>query len=313
MRLDGPVLVGRAIANTETYILDRNLQLAPIGVPGQLCVSGHGLARGYLNRPDQTAAKFIPHPFSDDERNRMYLTGDLARSRSDGNIELLGRIDDDRQLKIRGFRVEPGEIESLLRQHPAVAQAVVAPNDGPTGESRIVAYIVRNASAIEGDLAPELRQHLRERLPEYMIPAAFLVLPALPLLPNGKIDRHALTDLGEPEAASPDAQPRNSTESRIQQVWLEVLRLDHIGVHDNFFDVGGHSLLLAAVQTKLANVFNRKIESVDLYQYPTISALASHLSDQDVRQRPLTQIGERARKQKEVLMRRRMAVATRPK
>ncbi|MGA8763738.1 MAG: amino acid adenylation domain-containing protein, partial [Candidatus Sulfotelmatobacter sp.] len=229
-RLDGPVFVGRPIANTQTYILDRNLQPAPVGIPGQLCVSGYGLARGYLNRPEQTAAKFIPHPFIDDKKSRMYLTGDLARYRADGNIELLGRIDSDNQVKIRGFRIEPGEIESSLRQHPAVAQAVVAPKNGPAGESRLVAYIVRNTSAIESDLVPELRQHLRERLPEYMIPAAFLVLPALPLLPNGKIDRHALPDLDQPAVASSDVQPCTSSETRIQQVWREVLRIDHVGM-----------------------------------------------------------------------------------
>ena len=311
--LDEQVLVGRPIANTQTYILDRNLNPLPVGVPGQLCVSGHGLARGYLNRPEQTAEKFVPHPFSDDKKNRMYLTGDLARYRADGNIELLGRIDSDEQVKIRGFRIELGEIESALRQHPAVAQAVVVPKQAPSGESRLVAYIVQSTGGIESDLVPELRRHLREQLPEYMIPAVFLVLPALPLLPNGKVDRHALPDLDQSEAAKPDTQARTSTESRIQQVWREALGIDHVGVHENFFDVGGHSLLLAAVQTKLAGAFNREIASVDLYRYPTISALAKRFDDHDAEQRPLQHLAERARKQKEMLMRRRDVVATRPR
>ena len=313
MRLDEPVSVGRPIANMQTYILDRNLQPLPIGVAGQLCVSGDGLARGYLNRPEQTTEKFIPNPFSDNRKSKMYLTGDLARYRADGNIELLGRIDNDNQVKIRGFRIELGEIESVLRQHPSVIHAVVAVKRGPTGEARLVAYIVQNAGERAYEVTPELRQHLRERLPEYMVPAVIQFLPALPLLPNGKTDRQALPDPDQPEIVNPDAQPCTSTESRIQQIWREVLRIDHVGTHDNFFDVGGHSLLLATVQTKLSIAFNREIASVDLYQYPTISALAKRLSDHDAEQMPLQGITERARKQKEMLIRRRAVTATRPK
>jgi len=313
MHLDDPVLIGRPIANTHTYVLDKNLQPLPIGVPGQLCVSGSGLARGYLNRPDQTAEKFISHPLSDDRKSRMYLTGDLARYQADGNIELLGRIDNDNQVKIRGFRIEPGEIESALRQHPSVSQAMVALKDGPAGESRLVAYVVHNASAPDPDLVPSLRQHLRERVPEYMVPAAFQVLPALPLLPNGKIDRHALPDLPHTEFPNNHAEPCTATEAQVQRVWLEVLQIDSVGTHDNFFDVGGHSLLLAAVQTKLASAFNREIASVDLYQYPTISALAKRLDESNAEQRPLQQVAERAQRQKEVLIRRRAVMATRPK
>lgn len=243
----------------------------------------------------------------------MYLTGDLARYQADGNIELLGRIDNDNQVKIRGFRIEPGEIESALRQHPSVSQAMVALKDGPAGESRLVAYVVHNASAPDPDLVPSLRQHLRERVPEYMVPAAFQVLPALPLLPNGKIDRHALPDLPHTEFPNNHAEPCTATEAQVQRVWLEVLQIDSVGTHDNFFDVGGHSLLLAAVQTKLASAFNREIASVDLYQYPTISALAKRLDESNAEQRPLQQVAERAQRQKEVLIRRRAVMATRPK
>jgi amino acid adenylation domain-containing protein len=310
---DEPVLVGRPIANTQIYILDNNLQPVPAGVPGQLCASGIGLARGYLNRPEQTAEKFIPNPFRDDRNSRIYLTGDLARFRTDGNIELLGRIGRDHQVKIRGFRIEPGEIESLLRQHPSVTQAVVAPKDGPTGESRLVAYIVPNVSVPALDLVPQLRQHLRDRLPEHMVPAQFLILPALPLLPNGKINRHALPDFDQHEVTHDDTEPCTACEARIKQVWREVLGIDHVGVHDNFFDAGGHSLLLAAVQTKLAKEFRREIASVDLYQYSTISALAKRLDGNDGKQRPLQHVAERARKQRENSLRRGAVIAARLK
>ena len=313
MSLEEPVLVGRPIANTQICIVDRNLQPLPVGVPGQLCVSGHGLARGYLNQPEQTAEKFIPHRFSNGTNSRMYLTGDLARYRSDGNIELLGRIDHDKQVKIRGFRIEPAEIEAALRQHSSVAQAVVAPKNTSTGEARLVAYIVASSRAVDGELAVQLRQHLRERLPEYMVPGVIMVVPALPLLPNGKLDRHALPEMRQSDAGNSDAQPSTSSELRIHQVWREVLQIEHVGIHDNFFDVGGHSLLLTAVQTKLAEAFHHAIASVDLYRYPTISALAKRLSGDDSSQRPLQHIAERARKQKETLSRRRTVIATRPK
>jgi amino acid adenylation domain-containing protein len=313
MSLEAPVLVGRPIANTQIYIVDRDLQPLPIGVPGQLCVSGNGLARGYLDQPEQTAASFIPHWFSDGTNNRMYLTGDLACYRADGNIELLGRIDHDHQVKIRGFRIEPGEIEAALRQHSSVAQAVVSPTNTLSGEARLVAYIVASRSATDEELVPQLRQHLRERLPEYMLPTAFVVVPAFPLLPNGKLDRHALPERSQSNAANSDAQPSTPYELRIHQVWREILQLDHVGIYDNFFDVGGHSLLLTAVQTKLAEAFDREIASVDLYRYPTISALARRLSGDDPGQRPLQHITERARKQKEVLSRRKVVIATRPR
>jgi amino acid adenylation domain-containing protein len=310
MRPGDPVLVGRPIANTQIYVLDRNLQPTPVGVRGQLCVSGNGLARGYLDRPDQT--KFIPHPFHDDKTVRMYLTGDSARCREDGNIELLGRIDDDRQIKIRGFRVEPGEIEAALRQHHFVAQAVVVPTNDPAGGTRLLAYIAHTPNAPD-DSVPQLREYLRERLPEHMVPASFAAVPALPLLPNGKIDRQALERVNVTEAAKNPNEFCTATELRIQQVWQEALQLEHVGKHDNFFDVGGHSLLLASVQSKLMSVFNRQIASVDLYQYPTISALARRLDDHEAEQRPLGQVAERARKQKEILSRLRTASAMRPK
>ena len=313
MHAEGPVLIGRPIANTQLYILDRNLQPVPVGVPGQLCVSGDGLARGYFHRPEHTAEKFIPNPFGGSGKRRLYLSGDLARYRYDGNIELLGRVDSDYQVKVRGFRIELGEIESVLRQHPSVAQAVVARNDSCAEESRLAAYVVQNSSAPDVDLVPSLRRHLRERLPEYMVPAVFLVLAALPLLPNGKIDRHALQELSQPGVPNRDPEPHTTTEAQIHKVWLEALRIDHVGTHDNFFDVGGHSLLLATVQSKLASVFDREIASVDLYQYPTISSLAKRLSGDDAGQRPLEHTAERARKQREMLNRRRAVLATRPK
>jgi acyl-coenzyme A synthetase/AMP-(fatty) acid ligase len=313
MSLEDPVLVGRPIANTQIYIVDRDLQPLPVGVPGQLGVSGNGLARGYLNQPDRTAEKFVPHSLSDGMSSRLYLTGDLARYRPDGNIELLGRIDHDHQVKIRGFRIEPAEIEAALRQHSSVAQAAVTTTTSVTGEARLVAYIVPSSSAFEGELVQQLRQHLRERLPEYMVPAAFVVVPALPLLPNGKLDRHALPQMSQSDAGHSEAQPSTPTEFHIHQVWRDVLQIEHVGIHDNFFDVGGHSLLLAAVQTKLAEAFDRDIASVDLYRYPTISALAKRLNGDDPSQRPLEHVAERARKQKETRSRRKAFMATRPR
>jgi amino acid adenylation domain-containing protein len=313
MPADGRVLIGKPIANTEVYILDRNLQLVPVGVPGQLCISGDGLARGYLNRTELTAEKFISFPFGSDKNHRMYLTGDRARYRPDGNIELLGRITDDHQVKIRGFRIDLGEIETAMRQHSALAQAVVASKDGPDGEPRLVAYAVaQDADMQEGKLVPSLRQHLRERLPEYMLPAAFVVLAGLPLLPNGKIDRHALPDPDPTGNSDENTQAFTLTEHTIERIWKEVFRINHVGLHDNFFDVGGHSLLLATVHTKLTSAFGRNIASVDMYRLPTISAMAKHLDD-GVDQRPLEHIGERARMQKQSLLRRRAVIAARLK
>jgi amino acid adenylation domain-containing protein len=332
---EGPVPIGRPIANTQAYILDANLQPVSIGIPGELCVSGDGLARGYLNNPEQTAAKFIPHPFGRNGQDKLYRTGDLARYRPDGNIELLGRVDN--QVKIRGFRIEPEEIESLLKQHSSVAQAVVVARSEASGNPRLIAYIVPNRcdqvspsrpdqsvatdlnQACKADaaltLAPRLRRYLQERLPDHMVPAAFLTLDSLPLLPNGKTDRNALPapQTARPSLAQEYVEPRTAAERKIHEAWQEVLQVDRIGVHDNFFDLGGHSLLLVTVQNKLAKAFNREILSVDLYRYPTISSLAERLDGRAAEPRSLEHARQRAIMQKESLQRRRAILAARSK
>ena len=227
--ISGPIPIGRPIANTRLYVLDQDLEPVPIGVAGELYIGGAGVARGYLNRPGLTAERFIPDPFGKGPGGRLYRTGDLARWRSDGNLEYLGRV--DRQVKVRGFRIEPGEIEEALARHPAVREAVVVAREAASDDRRLVAYLVLAA----GRPAPadsELRQFLRSSLPEPMIPSAFVVLEALPLTPNGKVDREALP---APESVSfrPDARfvaPRGPLEEEVASIWSAVLGLERIGV-----------------------------------------------------------------------------------
>ena len=230
--------IGRPIANTQVYVLDRRLRPVPMGVLGELYLGGVGLARGYLNSPALTAVKFIPHPFSDVPGARLYKTGDLARRLADGNLEFLGRL--DQQVKVRGFRIELGEVEAALRQHPAVQQAVVLAREDVPGESLLVAYLVAPAAPP----ASEWRRFLREKLPDYMIPSAFLLLPGLPLTPNGKLDRNArpAPDRARPLAEEAFVAPRTSAEKMLAGIWAEVLGVERVGAHDNFFDLGGHSL-----------------------------------------------------------------------
>jgi len=273
-----PPPIGRPIANTQVYLLDKHLQPVPVGVPGELYVGGVGLARGYLKRPELTAEKFIPNPFGNDPGSRLYRTGDLARYLPDGNIEFLGRMDG--QVKIRGFRVEPGEIETILGQHPAVKKVVVlarqrAPNrTTPAADKHLVAYVVPhrdNSLAID-----ELRRFLKERLPGYMVPSAFVLLHSLPLTPNGKVDRSALP---LPEPTRPDLNeafiaPRTAVEELVAGVWSEVLRLDRVGVQDNFFELGGHSLLAVQVLSRLRRVFQADLPLRCLFEAPTVAELS---------------------------------------
>jgi amino acid adenylation domain-containing protein len=244
-----PVPFGRPIANTEIYLLDSALQPVPLGVPGELHIGGLGLARGYLDRPDLTAAKFIPHPFRAEPPARLYKTGDLARYRSDGSLLYLGRL--DQQVKLRGFRIELGEIEAALEGHPAVRQAVVLLREDRPGDRRLVAYLVAQDSA---PLAPAaLRDFLKDRLPLYMLPAAFVPLDAFPLTPSGKVDRKALrAPLAELAAPAPLVDPPASPlEQLIADIWRDLLGLPHVGAYDNFFDLGGHSLLAMQVIARL--------------------------------------------------------------
>ena len=269
---DRPATIGRPIFNTQIYILDRNLQASPIGVAGEMYIGGDGLARGYLNRPGLTAEKFIPNPFSVEPGARIYRTGDQARYRSDGNIEFFGRL--DHQVKIRGFRIELGEIELVLGQHPAVEEAVVIAREDVPGDKRLVGYVV--ASHEPTPTFSELRSFLKEKLPDYMIPTALVFLDLLPLTPNGKVDRRALPvpDSRRPDIEESFAAPRNAVEEALAEIWAEVLRIEKVGIQDNFFEVGGHSLMATQIISRLSDVFQVEIPLRQLFLYPTIAELA---------------------------------------
>ncbi|WP_224360638.1 non-ribosomal peptide synthetase [Hyalangium versicolor] len=271
------ITLGRPFHNVQGYVLDTRLRPVPVGVPGELYIGGEGLARGYLGRPELTAERFIPHPFSNEPGARLYRTGDKARWQENGELEYLGRT--DFQVKLRGYRIEPGEIESWLLDHPGIREAVVV-RSGSAGQERLVAYVVARASA--GTARPglaDLRAHLRTNLPEYMIPSAFCFLDALPLSPSGKLDRRALPP---PSSAPSDSEaapvlPQTELERRITAIWKDVLRLEQVGIHDNFFDLGGHSLLLANLRTQLRQQLSVEVSMIDLFQYTTIHALAGLL------------------------------------
>ena len=256
--------IGRAIANTKIYILDKYSKLVPIGVPGELYIGGDGLTRGYLNSPELTAEKFVTDPFSDLSQSKLYKTGDLARYLVDGNIEFLGRI--DHQVKIRGFRIELGEIESLLEQHQKLREVVVSVYEPILGDKRLVAYMVS-----EKDSTPsvtELRDSLKQQLPEYMIPSAFVFLDALPLTPNGKLDRKALPepDQHRHDLGTEFIAPNSLLENQLAEIWRDVLKIDQIGIHDNFFELGGYSLLAVKMIIDVNELFNVNLPLGLIYQ-----------------------------------------------
>ncbi|QKQ73079.1 non-ribosomal peptide synthetase [Nostoc sp. TCL240-02] len=268
------VPLGRPLANTQIYLLDKQLQPVPIGVPGELYIGGTGLARGYLNRSDLTAEKFIPNPFAE-MGSRLYKTGDIARYLADGNIEFIGRV--DQQVKIRGFRVELGEIESVLCQHPQVQQAVVSVREDNSNKS-LIAYVVSKQTQTLN--VSELQRFLREKLPEYMMPSTFIMLKALPLTSNGKINRNALPESNgdRPELAANYEPPQTEVEQSIANIWQQILHIEKVGIHDNFFDIGGHSLLLVQAHAKLREIFLSNISVINLFEYPTINSLAKYLT-----------------------------------
>jgi amino acid adenylation domain-containing protein len=273
---DGRVLLGGPVANTQLYVLDRHKQLLPQGAIGELHIGGEGLARGYYDLPVLTAEKFIPDPFSNKPDARLYETGDLARFLSNGTIEYLGRV--DHQVKLRGFRIELGEIEAALRQHQEVEQVVVVAQEGANGEKRLVAYTVsRNGSPPPPG---ELRSYLKEKLPEYMIPSAFVMLEKMPLTPNGKVDRRNLPapDDTRREITGALIGPRTPAEETLANIWREVLGLKTVGVHDNFFELGGHSLLGAQVMSKLTETFRVELPLRTLFEAPTIAGLAAAIA-----------------------------------
>jgi amino acid adenylation domain-containing protein len=265
--------IGRPLMNHRVYLLDRHLQPLPAGCPGEIFVAGDGLARGYLGDPAATAGRFLPDPWATGER--MYRTGDLGLIRSDGELVYLGRV--DQQVKLRGYRIELAEIESALALHLRVREcAVTVRTDG--GEPQLVAYLVPEEG--EAPTAGELLAYLRERLPDYMIPSVLVTLPALPLTANGKVDLAALPapDRARPELASAYSAPQSELERAIAALWQEELKVETVGIDDNFFDLGGHSLRMARVHARLQETLGREISLIELFQYPTVSSLARHLS-----------------------------------
>jgi amino acid adenylation domain-containing protein len=291
--LDQTIPIGRPIYNVHLFILDKYRALLPIGVPGELYIGGECVGSGYFNDVEMTQSQFIPNPFSDDPDARIYKTGDLARYLPDGNIEYLGRIDN--QVKMRGFRIELGEIEAVLAQYPTVQESVVIVH-----QERLVAYLVPTQEQVIDNV--ELRFFLKERLPDYMIPSLFMPLDAMPLSPNGKIDRRALPkpDDSRPSLEAIYVMPQTEAEQRIAEVWQQVLQLEKVGIYDNFFDLGGHSLLMVRVHSELQEIFGQSLSMVELFQYPTIHSLAKHLTQETQQTSEVFKTSEVSSKSKEI-------------
>jgi amino acid adenylation domain-containing protein len=267
----GYVPIGRPIANTQVYVLDKAFQPAPVGVKGELYLGGAGLARGYLSRPDMTAEKFVPNAFSRIEGERLYRTGDEVRWRREGELEFLGRLDD--QVKLRGYRIELGEIESALREQVGVRDAVVVMRADHGSDKRLVAYVVADGTTTE-----QLRDLLKQRLPAYMVPSAFVFLPTMPLTASGKINRKALPLVQSAVQPAQVKLPLGETERTIADIWKQVLKIEEVGVEDKFFDLGGHSLLIPEVRLALQKAFGSSLPIVEFFRYPTIRSLAMRLN-----------------------------------
>ena len=266
----GIVPIGRPVANTHIYIVDKTGNPTPIGVPGELWIGGIQVARGYVNRPELTVERFIPDPFVADSAARVYKTGDLVRYRDNGVIEFLGRI--DHQVKLRGFRIELGEIEASLDALPEIEQSLVLLREDAPGDKRLVAYI-SGADNIAPDI-PAVRQALQQELPEYMVPSAFVVLDAFPLLPNGKVDRKALPEPeGRRDLDSAFVPPRSPVEKHLAEIWSGLLRVDRVGIHDNFFDLGGDSILSIQIIARAAKV-GLHLTPKQVFRHQTIAELA---------------------------------------
>ena len=296
------VSIGKPIANTQIYMLDADLHPVPMGEIGELFIGGDGVARGYWQRPELTAERFVMIPGLGPDRGdigRMYRTGDLARFLPDGNIDFLGRA--DYQIKLRGHRIEPGEIEALLEKSPGVRQAVVVLREDREGDKRLVAYLV--AETADAASGARLRAALDAKLPDYMVPSAFVFLDELPLTGNGKIDRKALLKLPAPKlasaAASRTAEPSSEMERIVARAWQQALGIPSVGLTENFFDLGAHSLTVAEAHAKLQEALGREIALLDLFQFTTVSALAAHLDAQSANQSvgvqaAVSQLSERA-------------------
>jgi amino acid adenylation domain-containing protein len=339
----GRIPIGRALANTQLYVLDDQMMPLPIGVTGELYVGGDGVGRGYLRDASRTARRFVPHPHARRPGERLYRTGDVCRYLPNGEIEFLGRI--DQQVKVRGYRIELGEIEAVLERHAEVKKsAVEARDDGTDGEKRLVAYVVRRGvdthengaenggngngagtqAPINGGVTTrELWEYLRERLPEYMVPPSIMLLDEMPLTPNGKIDRKALP---APEGSIAKSEvvyvpPRNKLEQTIAKVWREVLHVQRVGMNDNFFDLGGHSIRMIEATSKLRIALGRELSVLSMFEYPTVSKMAEFLSKTEHEEQPepfaqdlkrAETRGERTRVQREARKQRRAAGMSQP-
>jgi amino acid adenylation domain-containing protein len=273
------VPIGRPIASTQVYVIDQYLQPVPIGVPGELYVGGVGLTRGYLNLPELTAERFIPHPFSHEPGARLYKTGDVVRYRPDGNIEYLGRC--DHQVKLRGIRIELGEIEAVLAQHQAVRETVVIAHEDVPGEPRLVAYVVPAQES--GPPIGELRRFLAQRCPTVMVPTTFVMLETLPLTPSGKVDRRALS---VPNPLRPTLEdvyvaPRNPAEQQVAAIWCSLMGLERVGIHDNFFEVGGHSLLAMQILSRVRDATHVEVSLFSFFETPTVAGMAAIIETAD--------------------------------
>lgn len=298
----GFVPLGRPIHNVQLAIVDDGFKLCPVGEAGELCVAGAGIGAGYINDPELTATKFISNPFTEIEGTKIYRTGDQARWLRDGVIEFLGRL--DHQVKIRGFRVELHEIENVLNGHPAVREAVVVVKKGRSGDegARLVCYVMPQEGTSTD--VQDIRGYLAGRLPEYMVPAAFHVLPALPLSPNGKVDRGALQNGDEPgerEARKPFGMPGTALEQRIRQIWMDILGHTRFGMDDNFFDIGGNSIQLARAHTRLQTLAGREFPITELLAHTTVRAAAAFVGKDLKPDEGACAIQARARRQREAL------------
>ncbi len=276
--LTGPIPIGKPIANTTAYILEANLQVLPVGVSGELFIGGDGLARGYWRREELTAEKFIADPFSAEQGARLYRTGDLARWRSDGVIEFLGRADN--QIKLRGFRIEPGEIETAIKHQPAVLDSAVVVHEDMPGDKRLVAYVVRKQIEpvqFETSAKSELLAALKKSLPDYMIPSAIVFLSALPRTPNGKLDRRALPAPDSSATEFAFAAPKTLLEEKLAAIWAPVLGLERVGALDNFFDLGGHSLVALRLVNQLRESLGEHVPLTIVFESPTVAGMAALL------------------------------------
>jgi len=285
---DEPMVgIGRPAANARIYVLDRGLNPVAEQVAGELYIGGAGLARGYLGQPELTAERFVPDPFGHQPGARLYRSGDLARHATDGAIHFIGRL--DQQVKIRGFRVEPSEIEAALLLHQSVREVKVATHKDGSGSVRLVAYLVLDEKP--GPSVDSLRRFVGEKLPAYMVPAAFVKLASLPLNTNGKIDLHALATLPEerPELDAPFVAPKARLERDIATIWQDVLHLEKVGIHDNFFDLGGHSILLMQVHHQLEELLKQHLPMIEMFEHPTINTLAMYLTQQNAKSFTLPQ------------------------